>query len=1178
MSSLKSRSSILAGHVINHLENQNKDCSYYFFNHGKKATSDLARCLRSMAYQMALLNPNVRERLVAMQKDGVQYDKDNFQFIWRKIFLGAIFAAEFQQPHYWIIDALDECQNSAELEYMLCRIEESFPLKIFITSRSLSEDRKRTLETKRKIRFESISLEHTENDIKLFVTANMHRLPLDDEEEAARSEMVNTILEKSFGCFLWVRLIIEQLVQVFSSADVRKVLREAPKGMDSLYSRILDTMSMASFGKPLARAILTWTVCAARPLTIEELKYALQLDVNDKIYSLTSAIASSCEQLVYVDPQSRVHMVHQTARDFVLKLDCSSEFAIDLEAGHRRLATTCLKYLLGTEMRAPFSRRRSSGNLATKRSQFADYVCTAFYEHVRQTSSVDDDLFFQLGAFLDSPQILSWIEYVAQNGNLNHLIRTGKILKSYVERRVKHKLILGKEAEIAQNADAWGTDLIRIVARFGTNLLNSPSSIFWLIPSFCPSGSALHKQFGDSPRNVVINGLSAKIWDDRLSCIIYDHRRQPSAIACDDNIFAVGLSNGAVEVHHMMTCQRLKTFQHGESIKVLEFSPSSRLLASAGRRYVRVWNVVSGTQLWCFDISQQCLALAFTDDEKTLLAAMRDNCLVYRELATGSEIRKCPWFDEKDGEQVRPQRPPTHVAISLELKLLGINYRGRLILWDLENDAYFGFCGKEYHNDCARKLTTTSIMDLVFNPAPNTALLAAAYQDGSLALFDPIECTTKHVTSKVNAQTLASSPDGRTLASGDSSGTIQLFEFDTLKLMYRLNSNDVGIKAFAFSSDSLRFIDIRGPQCNIWGPAVLVRPEINDERSAKASTAPNEVQVEELDEIVTITTVVCYPSGEYIFCGKDNGAVSVYSSETGRELQQLYSHTTGIPVVSLLYEKDNKFLVSADSSSRILMYKVLGRSGKWKTDGPVLDIQTEQAISQLVFINNPSRLLVSSPNSDSLFTMTGQFISQSKCEPRRAWSWAQLPNHAGQLALISDKILRIFASQDLAELTRPEGIHLGLEDLSDRVDVKSFMSYCDGTLLGIEFCQLERNRSTTGIFLWETARLTPDTTSVSPALQYDSLVALPKHVIGANGGKMFFLDLNGWVSSVDLSAFAGHMYLRYFFVPSDWLSTCDDLIFQVTTRGDFIFVRRDELAVIKRGLEIGEMTPLKKGA
>ena len=205
--------------------------------------------------------------------------------------------------------------------------------------------------------------------------------------------------------------------------------------------------SQITVNKHLAKAILRWTVCASRPLSTDELRCTSQLDINDTIFNLDHAIASACGQLVYVHNYSRVRMVHQTAREFLLNLDQSNESFVRLVESHKRLAVVCLKFMCGPEMKVSSSRRPTITQLKAKRSPFVDYACTSFYDHIRQTSSARDSLLSELGTFLGSSEVLSWIEYVAHTGNLNHLIRTGKVFNGYLERRAKHAALLGKEVK-----------------------------------------------------------------------------------------------------------------------------------------------------------------------------------------------------------------------------------------------------------------------------------------------------------------------------------------------------------------------------------------------------------------------------------------------------------------------------------------------------------------------------------------------------------------------------------------------------------------------------------------------------------------------------------------------------------------------------------------------------------
>ncbi|KAK4234743.1 nacht wd [Achaetomium macrosporum] len=64
--------------------------------------------------------------------------------------------------------------------------------------------------------------------------------------------------------------------------EIKRVLDEIPRGMAPLYHCALDTMAIATSGKSLAKAILAWTTCGMRPLTLRGLECALEIDLKDK--------------------------------------------------------------------------------------------------------------------------------------------------------------------------------------------------------------------------------------------------------------------------------------------------------------------------------------------------------------------------------------------------------------------------------------------------------------------------------------------------------------------------------------------------------------------------------------------------------------------------------------------------------------------------------------------------------------------------------------------------------------------------------------------------------------------------------------------------------------------------------------------------------------------------------
>jgi hypothetical protein len=88
------------------------------------------------------------------------------------------------------------------------------------------------------------------------------------------------------------------------------------------------------------------------------------------------------------------------------------------------------------------------------------------------------------------------------------------------------------------------------------------------------------------------------------------------------------------------------------------------------------------------------------------------------------------------------------------------------------------------------------------------------------------------------------------------------------------------------------------------------------------------------------------------------------------------------------------------------------------------------------------------------------------------------------------------------------------------------------------------------------------------------------HLIGVFGTRMVFYTADHWIASYELmppgsptgAVVAEGSFVRHFFLPNHWVGSVDrgGMLFGVGSDGEIIFARRDELAVIKRGLEVTE--------
>ena len=1173
--------SVLAGHVVDYLVKCSGDSSYFFFKHGDTTRSTVSDLLRSLAWQMAYTNTDIRHHLLDMAQNGESVEKNDERSLWRSLFVNRIFQTKLRQPLRWVIDALDECSNNAALFPLLAKIDKQFPLHIFLTSRpSPSLEMLFEKEKIPKLRV-SVTQETSLSDIRLFVESQNRYLPVDDDDLEGRDDLIDQIVRKSNGNFLWTSLVLQELATANSEAQIRDILRLVPTEMDSFYRRILDGLLAVPRNIPLAKAILRWTVCAARPLTVEELKDAVKYDIGEVVPRLEKTAGAICGHLVHVDNNMRVQITHATVRAFLVGEDVASpsnasEFAIVRIKEHSRLAKLCLDFLSGPEMKPPRYRRGNVTGRSSKRPAFADYAVANFAEHIAKATSAEDAHLFALNSFLQT-NVLTWIQVVAASGDLQPLVQTTKQLKTYIERRSKYIPPMGVEV---QTISSWTTDLVHIIAEFGKTLLAAPTSIHFLIPPLCPTNSMISRAAQENPRGFRVTGLSQQEWDDRLSCIVLPNIKVLSVSSCD-NRFSLGLSDSSVHVYNNTTFQEEIQLSNGEPVRMVKFANVNPYLVTASRKTIRLWNVASGTMLWSVTSPGQALAIEYSEEDTQLMVATQANTMSIWHVADGTLVDTFHFKDIDEDEQVdfRYQRPATFAAISPGLNLLAVAYRQRPItLWDLSDNTFLG----QFHKS-ATTYPWPLIVALLFNPKPDIQLAAVAYQSGEILVFDPFslrQCA--NVTAE--ATVLAASPNGTVLAVGHgSSGIVSLYDFETLKLLYRLNSYEEDIKAIVFTSNSMRFIDIRGEQCNVWEPPVLMRlGDPGDDSSLgfseEAPAGPQIATSRTYDDDLMITALVAHHDADLIFCGRENGSVAVYSTQTGKSVQELFNRRRNVAILSLTWNARRDLLGVADRSTHVAVHVVSKTvSGKVSVTDPIVDIEMGSIIRQVLFSPDGAHVLISTADSDVLWKMEDRMevARRPAIAGRESWSWTNHPGRPTQLLLICNGRAYMFSWDSLSPLTKPEGI-----ELMPPTDPSLLVSDSIGSPLGrnlcLRFLRPRTSRASSQFCLWPSENLRPELEHTKSLVSYPGLAAQMKCIIGLSKMDLLFLDHDGWVCSLKIESVAKErFYMKHFFIPYGWHSSRGNLAIGITEKGAVFMAVRDELAVFHHGLEMEEKTPIE---
>lgn len=640
--------SVLSAHVIEQLKHSldTPFCSYFIFKHSRGSDANLSECFRTLAFQMAAQDPRVREPLLQLAQDHrLVWDNLADADVWRQLFGSRIFnlPPNVLERHCWVLDGVDECTCFRTLFDKRLLTTLPRPLRLFATSRPLDEiERGIAALGSDRVSTRVLSKADTLDDIHLLVNTRLLELGR-PEDRGNREAMCERILHKSSGSFLWARLVLQEFETTWSEEAMERMLDEIPPGLFELYARMAKLLEVDQRKMLLAKPLLTWIALASRPLTVEELRCAIRLDVQQTLQNVARAVPDLCGQLAFVDQDGRAHLIHETTSEFltVAGRDHGLQLFVPKKEGHSKLASTLLRYLPIT-LRKP-ARQKSIGHADAWRpktfskavattdsgatdSSLLDYACKFFSDHLVRATSADDVVMEHLSVFLKTSCVLSWVEEIAKGGDLTYLIVAAINMREYCHRRRKYVPPTDKSLQLVEG---WATDLIRVAAKFRTQLLSCPWSIHSLIPPLCPSDSTISQLFVAKPSGslfssasgLVVKGTLPSSWDDCLLGLDFQPG-QATAVAYGDRFFAVGLSSGKISLYDPSSLQELRQFRHPKGVKILRFSPNldDAYLASCGPGHVAVWEARTGEMLHKLELQSLPLALAFLGRDALLCA------------------------------------------------------------------------------------------------------------------------------------------------------------------------------------------------------------------------------------------------------------------------------------------------------------------------------------------------------------------------------------------------------------------------------------------------------------------------------------------------------------------------------------------------------------------------------
>ncbi len=1152
--------SVATAHVIRYLESLNRNCSYFFFRNND--TARVTALLLNLAYQMAASNLEVRHVLVSMIEMSEVTDIQDHTIIWNNIFLSRIFNVAFTEPHFWVIDALDECNiNSLRaLIPMLAKIDSKLPLKIFVSSRY--DDHVERLFKQERVEVTELhtSQEGSLKDIDTYIRSRERLVSGGNGEK-----MFEDILQRSNGNFLWTHLTVNILDDLFSVEQMRNALNGVPSEMKGLFKDILEKIANGA-SADLARCMLTWAICTPAPLTADELREAVRLDIKHTIVASVS-VSQICKSLITVDRDSRIQLMHQTVKEFLTSAD--SDFYINVRQAHERLATVCLTHLSGPNFLS-VTRRRPHIATASAGEVFDRYASANFSYHLAHSHSTSRELMTLLTKLINN-NILTWIERVAVMGTLTPFFHAIQNLGRYLSRQLDTTAPFDSEY---QTVSELITDLTHIASVFGLSLLDSPSCIFTLIPPLCPTSSIIQRTFAARSRHKLICS-SNQTWDARLSCLAFPSSTK--TMAANNKYHVVGLANGNIRIFNTSSLEEVATLSHGQPVRHLAFGNVSNMLASCSVRTLTLWDSTL-KRMWSRQLPERptvAFAVYFSSDDTRLLVCVKGNVnkavCVYRA-EDGCEMTSISLNDsgsssdsDSDEGALRERFIPDVLRLSPILGYAVIAYRSTLPkIYRLEpDDTLEEICvfSKDGRNPSAGMYS--QVLDVAFCPAIELGLMAISYQDGEIVTvqFDQWQAHKENMY-LLHARILAASPDGNTLAAGDNDGGVVLFDFDTLRPLQRVATLDDVVAGILFGHNSLRLYDVRGTVCNVWEPTVLVRKGSADD----SSTGPEEQQADpfepkQFDEVKTITAITQAGSDHFVFCGREDGTITVHDINTGRILLELELHAAIIH--HLEWSSHRNCLLSVDAAGKCKLTQLSAPpSGPWSMKENTLEHRANSTVIQALLHHERLTVLLSTRDGEELLEDGRVLVSSFSFGAAR---WIYHPIQQESLLHVDGDKIHLHSWNGLRRETGEAGVHVKLPDEVDLPLTNEWVHRMGMDML-VQAVQVHTHTKT-GFLALSPSEVQSDSTSVAVSSLIRRLLSGVKVVLGIHGSNIYFLSHRGWICSLSTKSLPDpRHYIRHFFIPSFWQTGREPLI-KIVSRHSVAFAYRDELIVFHQFLD-----------
>ncbi|KAI1805605.1 hypothetical protein F4811DRAFT_514504 [Daldinia bambusicola] len=303
--------------------------SFYFWAAGSKMQTSREGFYRTLLRQICKscpeaiphASPERWEALCLYNEDPMPFCEEEL----RCMLHNAITFASSTNGVCLFIDGLDEFDGShKDLIEFVKSIVETLPVKVCVASRPWI-----VFETAMKGKPSLMIEDLTFNDIRSYVTSRFESdsnfTSLQKREMEFPQDLIENVVRKASGVFLWVNIVVTSLLEGIKHADrvsdLQRRLSHLPSDLELLYDRILHDLD-PFYLEHAAQYFRLMTVCEGPPEALlfsfadeEENEFAIQLpnsplsseEIEHRVETIRIRLNSRCKGLINVPGLSKQH-------------------------------------------------------------------------------------------------------------------------------------------------------------------------------------------------------------------------------------------------------------------------------------------------------------------------------------------------------------------------------------------------------------------------------------------------------------------------------------------------------------------------------------------------------------------------------------------------------------------------------------------------------------------------------------------------------------------------------------------------------------------------------------------------------------------------------------------------------------------------------------------------------